>query len=75
MKIAPLVHAIQKAQKTGQDIQYRFVHMGQHYERQMRTCTIGTNELIGTNPDNIKPVLGKLFAGLWKKGGIPPLWD
>lgn len=39
------------------------------------TCTMGTNELIGTNPDNIKPALDKLFAGQWKKGGIPPLWD
>lgn len=39
------------------------------------TCTIGTNELIGTNPSNIKPALDKLFAGKWKKGGIPPLWD
>lgn len=39
------------------------------------TCTIGTNELIGTNPDNIKPALEKLFAGKWKKGGIPPFWD
>lgn len=39
------------------------------------TCTIGTNELIGTNPDHIKPALDRLFAGEWKKGGIPPLWD
>lgn len=39
------------------------------------TCTIGTNELIGTNPENIKPALDKLFAGQWKKGSIPPLWD
>ena len=39
------------------------------------TCTIGTNELIGTKPDNIKPALDKLFAGQWKKGGIPALWD
>jgi UDP-N-acetylglucosamine 2-epimerase (non-hydrolysing) len=39
------------------------------------TCTIGTNELIGTNPKNIKPALQKLFAGNWKKGSIPPLWD
>ena len=30
------------------------------------TCTIGTNELIGTNPDNIKPALESLFAGQWK---------
>ena len=39
------------------------------------TCTIGTNELIGTNPDHIKPALDRLFKGQWKKGGIPPLWD
>ncbi len=39
------------------------------------TCTIGTNELIGTNPTAIKPALDKLFAGEWKKGGIPELWD
>lgn len=39
------------------------------------TCTIGTNELIGTNPNAIKPALDKLFADEWKKGSIPPLWD
>jgi UDP-N-acetylglucosamine 2-epimerase (non-hydrolysing) len=39
------------------------------------TCTIGTNELIGTNPNNIGPAMKKLFAGQWKKGAIPPLWD
>ena len=39
------------------------------------TCTIGTNELIGTNPKAIKPALDKLFAGEWKKGAIPPMWD
>ena len=39
------------------------------------TCTIGTNELIGTNPDAVAPALKILFAGQWKKGAIPPLWD
>ena len=39
------------------------------------TCTIGTNELIGTDPAAIKPALDKLFAGQWKKGAIPELWD
>ena len=39
------------------------------------TCTVGTNELIGTNPAAIKPALDKLFAGEWKKGGVPALWD
>lgn len=39
------------------------------------TCTIGTNELIGTNPANIAPALHKLYAGQWKQGAIPALWD
>ena len=39
------------------------------------TCTVGTNELIGTDPKAIKPALDKLFAGEWKKGAIPELWD
>ena len=39
------------------------------------TITIGTNELVGTNPDHIQPFMDKLFNGKWKKGDIPPLWD
>jgi UDP-N-acetylglucosamine 2-epimerase (non-hydrolysing) len=39
------------------------------------TISIGTNELIGTDPAAIKPALQKLFAGNWKKGGIPERWD
>ena len=39
------------------------------------TITIGTNELLGTDPKAIKPALAKLFSGEWKKGGVPPLWD
>lgn len=39
------------------------------------TIDLGTNELIGTNPTAVAPAMQKLFAGEWKKGGIPPLWD
>lgn len=39
------------------------------------TCEMGTNELIGTDPKNIRPAMERLFAGNWKKGSIPPLWD
>ena len=39
------------------------------------TCTLGTNRLIGTNPDAVKPALDALFAGHWQQGSIPPLWD
>ena len=39
------------------------------------TCTVGTNELIGTDPSAVKPALDLLFSGQWKKGAIPALWD
>lgn len=39
------------------------------------TVTVGTNELIGTDPAALKPALDRLFLGQWKKGGIPELWD
>jgi UDP-N-acetylglucosamine 2-epimerase (non-hydrolysing) len=39
------------------------------------TVSIGTNELIGTDPSRLAPVLDRLFDGHWKLGGIPPLWD
>lgn len=39
------------------------------------TISVGTNELIGTNPKNIPPALIKLYSGNWKKGKIPHLWD
>ena len=39
------------------------------------TMEIGTNELIGTNPNAIKPALEKLYSGNWKKAKITKLWD
>jgi len=39
------------------------------------TVTIGTNELLGTDPVNLKPALDRIFAGEWKKGAIPEKWD
>jgi len=39
------------------------------------TVTIGTNELIGTDPAKLGPALGRLFAGEWKQGAIPEKWD
>lgn len=39
------------------------------------TVTVGTNELIGTDPAAIAPALDRLFAGQWKKGAIPDRWD
>lgn len=39
------------------------------------TVDVGTNELLGTDPKNLKPALDRLFAGNWKKGSIPERWD
>jgi UDP-N-acetylglucosamine 2-epimerase (non-hydrolysing) len=39
------------------------------------TVTIGTNELIGTDPEKLAPALSRLMAGQWKKGSIPDKWD
>jgi UDP-N-acetylglucosamine 2-epimerase (non-hydrolysing) len=39
------------------------------------TVSVGTNELVGANPEKVGTALDKLFSGEWKKGGIPFLWD
>ena len=35
MKIAPIIHAIQKANQDHGDMDYRLVHTGQHYDKNM----------------------------------------
>lgn len=35
MKIAPIIHAIKRAQEVGKNIHYRLVHTGQHYDQKM----------------------------------------
>ena len=35
MKIAPIIKAIKSAQASGQNIRYRLIHTGQHYDRKM----------------------------------------
>ena len=39
------------------------------------TMELGTNELLGTNPNAIKPAMEKLFSGGWKQAQNIPLWD
>ncbi len=39
------------------------------------TVTVGTNELLGTDPAALEPAFERLFAGKWKKGSIPEKWD
>ena len=39
------------------------------------TVTVGTNQLIGSDPSGLEPALKNLFAGKWQKGDIPEKWD
>jgi len=43
--------------------------------QQPDTGMLSTKLLIGTDPTALVPALETLFAGKWKKGSIPPLWD
>jgi UDP-N-acetylglucosamine 2-epimerase (non-hydrolysing) len=37
--------------------------------------TIGTNEMVGTDPNYIISYVQKMVKKEWKKGNIPELWD
>ena len=39
------------------------------------TVSLGTNVLVGRNPDKLRSELSRILAGHAKKGTIPPLWD
>lgn len=39
------------------------------------TCDIGTNLLVGTDPEKIIEAFKTLISGQWKQGQIPELWD
>lgn len=45
------------------------------YAEHPETITIGTNELVGENPDILGEILDKLMSGEWKEGSIPERWD
>ncbi|MBJ7879680.1 non-hydrolyzing UDP-N-acetylglucosamine 2-epimerase [Gelidibacter salicanalis] len=39
------------------------------------TCTLGTNILVGNDPDKIANAFETLLSGGWQRGTIPELWD
>lgn len=39
------------------------------------TVEIGTNMLVGRDPNRIQREVRRIIGGDWKKGQIPPLWD
>lgn len=46
-----------------------------HYAEHPETVNIGTNCLVGEDPNALKEALFKLESGLWKKGLLPERWD
>lgn len=39
------------------------------------TVDVGTNRMVGTDPQKIRAAAMDIFSGKGKKGAIPPLWD
>tara|TARA_Y100001970_G_scaffold281852_1_gene393488 strand:- start:25301 stop:26392 length:1092 start_codon:yes stop_codon:yes gene_type:complete len=39
------------------------------------TIEVGTNYLVGSNPDNIDEPIKMIISNAWKKGSIPKKWD
>jgi UDP-N-acetylglucosamine 2-epimerase (non-hydrolysing) len=39
------------------------------------TCEIGTNVLVGNDPEKIKTAFVNLLSGTWEQGQIPEFWD
>jgi len=39
------------------------------------TVSLGTNVLVGRDPDKLRAELSRVLAGQAKKGTVPPLWD
>jgi UDP-N-acetylglucosamine 2-epimerase (non-hydrolysing) len=39
------------------------------------TVSMGTNILVGSDPDNLRIEIQKILAGKPKQGRVPPLWD
>jgi UDP-N-acetylglucosamine 2-epimerase (non-hydrolysing) len=39
------------------------------------TLTLGTNRLVGQDPDALRLAAADILAGRGREGGVPPLWD
>ena len=50
IKISPIIDAIKLAQSKGENIEYRLVHTGQHYDKNMSDTFLSQLEINGENP-------------------------
>ena len=45
------------------------------YTEHIETVKVGTNVLVGEDPDSLSIALEDMVNGTWKKAGIPDRWD
>ena len=45
------------------------------YTEHIETVKVGTNVLVGENPDLLQTTLSDLLQNKWKKAAIPERWD
>lgn len=45
------------------------------YTEHEETVTVGSNVLVGGNPEKLREALSKMKTGEWKKCGLPDRWD
>ena len=45
------------------------------YTERPVTASVGTNTVVGSNPQIIRDAVGEILAGRGKVGAIPELWD
>jgi UDP-N-acetylglucosamine 2-epimerase (non-hydrolysing) len=50
------------------------ITMRENTERPV-TCEVGSNRLVGTQPENILAAYREVMSGQGRQPGIPPLWD
>ena len=45
------------------------------YTEHIETVKVGTNELVGEDPEKLSEKLAQLLSGSWKHAEIPDRWD
>jgi len=46
-----------------------------NYTEHQETVTVGSNELVGEDPEKLRQAVSRMVAGEWKKSALPDRWD
>jgi UDP-N-acetylglucosamine 2-epimerase (non-hydrolysing) len=46
-----------------------------NYTEHQETVTVGTNVLVGEDPDRLREAVTTLVSGQWKHSALPDRWD